>query len=270
MGKITCPQNKRDEYYQYWEDFISLWSKKKVQKDWTSPCPSLILNTPSALDLTTDYIPEPWWGNDGTKPLHSVAVNFNPGAGGCCQRRGIVPYVNSYADNVVNNTSILCQTRKWHETRRAKPILEALNRTGCIKGGYGLENHLSIELIPWHASNVDNSYLQYLSDNIKAVYEHCICFAANESRRIDNYKLKNVVILRINDKKAEFLIKELNKIGMTSSISSSTCTTTDGHGKYTEFKIDNLSDIRFLCIWGVNSRNDFPPSTDMDDIIRKI
>lgn len=232
--------------------------------------PSSIFNNPSKNDLTTDYIPEPWWGNDGTKPLHSVVINFNPGEGGCCQRRCIVPYIDSYANDIVNNISILRQTRRWHETQSAKPILDAWNRISRLKGDYGLENHLCIELIPWHASNVDKSYLKYLSDNIKSVFEHYICFAANKSRKIENNKLKNVVILRINDREAEFLIKELNKIGKRSSINSSVLTTTSGLGKYMEFSIEARSDTRFISIWGVYSRNDLSPSFDMDGIINSI
>lgn len=256
--------------YKYWEKFIATWSKRKIMKGWTDPCPPILLNGPSFIDKTTDYIPEPWWGNDGTQPLHSVVINFNPGAGGCCQKRGVVPYVSSYAGDIVNNMSILSQTRNWHWVHRAKPLLDELNSLGIISSGYTLKNHLSIELLPWHTSNVDKAYMLYISDNIKEVYDNVICFAANESRRIKNSKLKNVVIMRMNDQKAKLVFEEIKKATGYSWHSERSYTTTSGQGKCEEFTISSLSDIRFICIWGPTSRNDFPPKKDMNDIMRWI
>ena len=258
--------------YFYWEEFVKQWQcGGKSINGWSDPNCIPLYNT-SGGNMSSLYIPEPWWGNNGTQLLHSVVINFNPGEGKCGQEKVNFPCGCSYAYDVVGNPSVLKNTRKWHKSKRAMRILNALCRNGSIKKRYCLENHLSVELIPWHTQKVEKSYMDYLKKNILAIYEHSICFAANESRRIGNSILKNVVIVRMNDKRTKIVLHELCKNGVPSKIIRSGVSTS-GNGRYMEFcfpSSKDIKDIRFICIWGRKSRNDFPPSCDMDDIIRMI
>ena len=244
-----------------------------MSQGWTDPDNMPLYNNPDKKDSTSLYIPEPWWGNDGTKPLHSVVINFNPGEGGPCQERGVIPYKTSYANDIVNKANVLPCTRKWHDNKRAKPILDALYNLGYIKGDNGLENHLSIELLPWHTVSADNNYKQYLFNNITMVLNNVICFAANESRRIANQKLKNVVIMRMNGGRAKSVFEEMRKrIPNFQYKSQKPHVTMYGNGRYMEFQIHShgLNDIRFICIWGPRSRNNFPPKSALEDILKSI
>ena len=258
-------------YYQYWENLIKTWCDpiafNKTSKQicgWTNPCLIPLYNNPLKKDFSSDYIPEPWWGNDGSSPLHSVVVNFNPGEGGSCQKRGSIKGY-SYSKDVVGNQGILQETRKWHKSKRAMRVLNTLCRLNYIAKPYGLENHLSVELIPWHTKGLSSEYFTYLSQNIQRVYDHSICFAAHEASRIVNDKLHSVVIVRINDINARNLLFELSQINIKSIIKIPTTITTSGNAKYMEFQLTTLPDTRFICIWG-KYRNDFPPNIDMDKI----
>lgn len=252
--------------YQYWEDFINAWNKGGSYSGWTNPDSIPLYNNPDNKDLSSIYLPEPWWGNDGTPPLHSVVINFNPGEGGPSQERGKIR-VSSYSKDVVNNPSVLSETRKWHWNNRAKPLLEILQKNGFITGNVGLDNHLSIELVLWHTKGVSNALYAYIENNIIPIYEHSICFAANESRRIANTKLNSVVILKMSESATKLLLCYLNKIGISSSIVKPTIMS--GRGKSIEFAINSLSGVRFVSIWGTSSRNNFPSHPDLDNIIIK-
>ena len=184
--------------YNYWNQFINDWFKgSNTFPGWT----------PTKGTLSADYIPEPWWGNDGTKPLHSVVINFNPGQGGCCQLRSnlINYYKGSYANDFVNNTTMQpnpkCwpnNTREWHCKKRAIPVLQHLGLSNSL---INIDSHLSVELIPWHSNNIaGNHYRNYLKKNITAIYKNSICFAAHEAARIQNPKLNNVVLLKMSGK----------------------------------------------------------------------
>ena len=148
-------------------------------------------------------------------------------------------------------------------------ILNTLYRQDCIKKPYGLENHLSVELVPWHTKGVDNEFDAYLKHNIGAIYENSICFAANRSREIKNEKLHSVVIVRMNDDKTQIVLDGLKHIGVESDIVS-TGVTASGLGSYMEFRISSLSGIRFISIWGKQSWNDFPPNAEMDELFKTI
>lgn len=114
-------------FYTYWNDFIKKWfSGCKNIDGWTEP----------AGKLSSHYIPEPWWGNDDSQPLHSIVVNFNPGKGGFPQKRENLTKVfkSSYANDIVNNTTIQSGskewpncTRNWNLKKRAIPILQHLD-----------------------------------------------------------------------------------------------------------------------------------------------
>lgn len=268
------------DFYLYWEEFIDTWnsiqcnqpSGKELSEDgyrgWTNP-DSLLYNNSKTRDLASSYIPEPWWGNDGSQHLHSVVVNFNPGVGGEEQRHGVIPYQTSYSKEIVLNGNILPLTAAWHWKYRGKPILEALKRNGYITSYQGLQNHLSIELIPWHTYGVDRNYWKYLEQNTKEVFEHAILFAAHESHRIVNDKLRDVVILRTGEKATERLIKCLATIGIHCVMASPEKSYVGDAGKSIEFKIQEVPDVRFVSVWGTHSRNHFPVAI-LDNIIKFI
>lgn len=242
----------------YWDYFVDQWKSCSFGDEvleWTSPD-----GVPSYKSgLSSLYIPEPWWGNDGNDPLHSVVINYNPGKGGFLQERHNLPYFSSYSTQVVKiNQLCLVETACWHWKNRGKPIHEALGLKGtCLK------NHLSIELIPWHSSGLSSKYTKYLKDNIQRVYEHCILFAAEESTRIQNSCLKNVVILRMSGNSIDSLLKLLNK---ALKISTYKLVRKDiASGTYLIIKIiDNknsfINNVTFVSIWGSNTRNNFPDS----------
>lgn len=256
--------------YDYWECFIEQWfssSSSKAIKGWTDPDAIPLYNNPDTKDMSSDYLPEPWWGNGGSQTLHSVVINFNPGEGGCLQTKGCICYQSSYAGDMVNNSKALPKTRDWHFKKRAKPVLAALKSIGAISCYQGLENHLSLELIPWHTQKVDANYKNYLKKNIMMVYQHSLCFAANEASRIANGKLKNVVLLKMSGDNTKFLVEELIRAGIDAKLGSRGILSIKD-GKYLEFSIAKLPGVRFISIWGPKSRNNFPSA--LENILRSI
>lgn len=250
------------DYYKYWEKFVALWYEGNIKaiEEWTNPDEAPALCNTNGGKKSSLYIPEPWWGNDGKEPLHSVVINFNPGGGGDLQERERVPYHGSYADDIVNYKGEPNpqkwpnNTAGWHLNRRATPVLNLLGLEPS------LGSHLSIELIPWHTKDVDKkNYLPYLERNIKAVYKYSICFAAYKSKHIINGNLQNVVLLKLSGSFTKKLLKMMEKKGCCrAEIVAEGCV--DSEGKYLEFKLEEWPDIRFISIWGKNSRNNFPVS----------
>ena len=267
MAKVIIPPYNG---YNAWEDRIADWYAGRPMGTWTDPNTIPLLNNIALGTKSSDYIPEPWWGNhDMDIPLHSVVINFNPGQGENIQHRNVIPYHGNYAKDIVDS-GWLPKTAKWHENRRALPILNALKCIGVLPTNYipSLDNHLSVELIPWHTENTSSTcgFGQYLKDNILNVYEYAICFAAHESKRIANDKLKNKVILKLSGRKTAEILKLLDGIGY-SSISSPQRTVPGTKSHCLEFTIDRLPGIRFFSIWGSKSMNNFPKGSDMDYIL---
>lgn len=256
--------------YQYWEKFFQQWNVgAKAINGWTNP-DSLPLYNSDNKDLSSLYVPEPWWGNDKSTPLHSVVINFNPGAGAAAQTIDSIKAQNfpSYIDLV--NSRYLSQTANWHFERRAKPILTALNRSGYIsKDDISLKSHLSIELIPWHTQSADKTYLKYCRQNLNYIFDCSIRFAADQSRRIANTKLKNTVIIKVSANRMTALLKDFKSIKQDSS-TLDPCTAPSQNGHYMIFCFNSIPDIKFICIWGKCSRNNFPDSADLDWIINNI
>ena len=257
--------------YNTWESCIEDWYAGRPMGTWTDPNTIPLLNNIALGTKSSDYIPEPWWGNhDMDIPLHSVVINFNPGQGENIQHRNVIPYHGDYGRDIVDS-GCLSKTAKWHKNRRALPILNALKRIGELPTNYipSLDNHLSVELIPWHTENIGRAsgFRNYLMANILNVYEYAICFAAHESKRIANEKLRNVVILKLSETNTNILLKLLNGIGY-SSIASHKRTVPGTKSHCLEFTIDRLPGIRFFSIWGSTSRNDFPVGKDMDYILK--
>ena len=268
MAKVIIPPYTG---YNTWESCIADWYAGRSMGTWTDPNSIPLLNNIALKTKSSDYIPEPWWGNhDMDIPLHSVVINFNPGRGEDIQLRNNVPYKGSYATDIVDS-GCLPKTAKWHKNRRALPILNALKRIGVLPTNYipSLDNHLSVELIPWHTENTSAKcgFGQYLKDNILNVYEYAICFAAHESKRIANEKLRNVVILRLSETNTKNLLNLLDGIGY-SSIVSHKRTVPETKSHCFEFTINRLPGIRFFSIWGSNSRNNFPKGSDMEYILK--
>ena len=258
--------------YNTWESCIEDWYAGRPMGTWTDPNTIPLLNNIALGTKSSDYIPEPWWGNhDIDIPLHSVVINFNPGRGEDIQLRNTVPYKGSYATDIVDS-GCLPKTAKWHENRRALPILNALKRIGrVLPTDYipSLDNHLSVELIPWHTENTSATcgFGQYLQANILNVYEYAICFAAHESKRIKNDKLKNKVILKLSGSTTAMILDLLNGIGYRSVVyPQQTVPGTRSH--CLEFTIDRLPGIRFFSIWGSDARNNFPKGSDLDYILK--
>lgn len=75
-------------YYQIWENLIRQWSASGRLGAWTDPDNVPLYNDDNGGALSSSYLPEPWWGNDGTKELHCVVVNYNPGQADAMQKRG--------------------------------------------------------------------------------------------------------------------------------------------------------------------------------------
>ena len=256
--------------YNTWESCIADWYAGRPMGTWTDPNTIPLLYNTTLGTKSSDYIPEPWWGNDNIEiDLHSVVINFNPGQGENIQHRNVIPYHGDYAKDIVDS-GVLPKTDKWHENKRALPILNALKRIGLLPTTYipSLDNHLSVELIPWHTENIQRAsgFRGYLKANILNVYEYAICFAAHESKRISNDKLKNKVILKLSGSTTAMILNLLDGIGY-SSIASPKRTVPGTKSHCLEFTIDRLPGIRFFSIWGSTSRNNFPVGKDMDYIL---
>lgn len=255
--------------YPTWETFITKWYHKRYSiQGWSNPQDTPLYNDNEKRESTIDFIPEPWWGNDGSTELHSVIINYNPGKAGPKQARTKVPYKGSYAADIVI-PPYLSDTADWHERKRALPILDALHDLGFIPSGYNLQNHLSIELIPWHTSGINGTgYWAYVKNNIKRIYEDVICFAASESKKISNSKLKGVVLLRMSEKSFKRIKAYLTKKGITVTLKNPA--KSEGKAKYVEYSITSLPDIRFILIWGAGIRNNLPNHADLKTIIASI
>jgi hypothetical protein len=102
------------------------------------------------------------------------------------------------------------------------------------------------------------NYDVYLEHNIKAVYEHAICFAANESRRIVNDHLKNVVLLKTSGGFTKHLLQKLEEAHCCGY--KIIAETNGGKGDYLEFSLDTWPGVRFISIWSRYAQNRFPVS----------
>ena len=254
--------------YSYWEGFVREWDAGTTAiLDWSDPSLIPLMNNVSAKTHAIDYIPEPWWGNDGSQPLHSVIINYNPGQGRSIQAKP-TPYRNSYAFDIVN-AKAFPKTARWHEQKRALPILDSLCRQQYIKKGYSLQNHLSIELIPWHTSGISaDGYWKYVADNIRPIFEHVLCFAADQASRIANPKLKSIVLVRMSAASFDRIALLLNKVSIGTTCINGRISV--GSANYAEYSISCLPNTRFFPIWGATLRNNMPYVVDIDGIINRL
>ena len=256
--------------YKYWDSFVCDWQKKiKSIGEWSDPDLIPLYNDPSFKTRSSLYIPEPWWGNDGSLPLHSVIINYSPGEGQETQLHSSLPHISSYANDIVLS-GILPRTNCWHCKNRALPILSSLKRLNCIKGPLSLNNHLSVELIPWHMKGVNKSFWDYVSQNASVVFENVICFAANESSRIANEKLKDKVLLKINEDGILRLLDVFQTVDIGSEIVLHKRPTLSGKAFFLKFRFDSLPNNCFIALWGTRARNNLPQPIDLDEILQFI
>jgi len=278
--------------YNFWNDFVDQWrsfpSKQYLNPapipphntilGWSNPNLVPLMNSTSIVnDYSLQYLPEPWWGNNGSHILNSVVINYNPGAGGGIQAfahaSGLFNSINyqNFANNEATGVSNYFNgTNRWHKSRRAKRIFNTLVRIGIVlNGNHNLQNHLSIELIPWHTTNT-NTIGSYIQTNLQAIFDNCIRFSANESMRIVNTKLNNKVILKMNGTMTTNLLNDFVRHGIcTYNIIKPIDYTPSNKGGFFKFNIIQLPNIEFISIWG-KFGNDLPPNIDMDWIFNNI
>ena len=242
VKKVNMPNFCKD-YYDYWDSFINEWrcftcskhlflKKRKWDKlifpnltKFTYPD---FYNAHKGND-TIDYLPEPWWGNDGTHPLSAVVINLNPGEGGDSQLRTNLPrfsrysrYVSHKVDDFVNNRELkiylnnksVRSTTEWLLLKRALPIFRAFPDIPF----QSVENVLAVELLPWHSRNFGDTG-KYYENNVYAIYEKSIKFALEASEHVCYLKLRNIVFARVNlDVLTKILGKEYRPIKYNNNI----------------------------------------------------
>lgn len=208
-----------EDYYRYWDEFVDEWmqihNSNKLQIShignqydikWTIPQKINGYNNPNV--ETIQYLPEPWWGNDGTHTFQAVFINLNPGRGGIEQSADYVKYLgfNSFRRYVSNkvdtfvsnkefkiyiNNKYQKSTTEWLLTQRTKPFFNAIELEY-----FSVRNVIGIDLIPWHTPSFNQISKEYISSNAKAICNYSIKFALAASREIQGI-LKNVVIARV-------------------------------------------------------------------------
>jgi hypothetical protein len=278
--------------YIYWNNFIDFWrflppfeftnpnpiAPNNLIGGWTNPNLTPINGTLSLNDLTLQYLPEPWWGNNGNHALESVVINYNPAGLNEAywgvnanqhynHSRGLYGFADysSFIDNEVLTVSNRFPGKyTFHFSNRAKRIFDSLNRNGVTLTENKLENHLSIELAPWYTPQ-SNLIFPYIIANIQNVYANCILFAANESTRIINPALNRKVIIRAS---RDSLLNLIPYFGTHVIIYDKT--TPSGNGRWFKFSLNAIPNIEFICIWGPKSRNDFPPNSELDIILNNL
>lgn len=207
------------DYYQYWNEFVREWldyhtanSRSALNigvnydKKWTIPQNMYGSNKPDI--ETIQYMPEPWWGNDGTHIFQAVFLNLNPGNGGGEQNINYIKnciinsyqnYVSDKVDTFVNNKEFKVyvnnkyqkSTTEWLLLQRVKPFLNALEFDY-----FTVRNSLGIDLIPWHTPSFNQITKEYIKKNANAICNYSIKFALTASREIKG-KLQNVVVARV-------------------------------------------------------------------------
>lgn len=244
QSPISC-NPALNPYYEYWDKFVQEWldyvinNTLSTNNQWNSHIinngkyynlsqwkypgfnNSVPKNNPN--DPTIQYLPEPWWGNNGTHPLSAVVINLNPGLGGIKQNyqnfsRSLQysRYVSLQVDNFINNreskiyinNKYQMSTTEWLLIRRALPIFVAFPNLP-----QSVENVLGIDLIPWHSIKTTLAD-SYINKNINIIWEKSIKFALEASEMIIEPNLRNVVFARISPDR-------LNKILTSGNIPNS-------------------------------------------------
>lgn len=290
--------NTLEDYYRYWDKFVYEWSRSHQMgkcstriNGWSAP--NTIENSDNLNDGTIQYLPEPWWGNDGTHELSSIIINYNPYSGGDDQKFNSVEqsfkkfnYRNFIKNNVsfyiksrYNNsnkigapTPFLETTCDWHYKNRCKPIIDTLNILGN-NVSYNLRNHLSIELIPWHSKGVNKDVTAYAHTNADMIFNHCIKFAAEASRCIHPDYLRRIVFVRIPHDKFVHIFKKFQIEILIEKANTINGDILDySHISVIRFSDRFIDDVKFILIWMPDrfSSNNFPHCLDLIKIMKHI
>ena len=288
--------------YAFWNTFVNNWMTLPLAVygsttpiapfnricGWTNPNLQPLMNSIAVGDYSLKYIPEPWWGNNGIHELNSVVINYNPGGGKGMQLHNDPGFpltkfhdYSSFADSeACRKTNNFAGTNRWHNGKRAARVFNTLDRIGYpLHGGNDLQNHLSIELIPWHTANT-LTIASYISINLQEIFKNCLLFAADQSKRINNSKLRNKVILRLSGDTTMHLLNSMvtSGYGHYNIITPISYTgigapppIINGKGGYMKFYFNVVPDVEFISIWGTGrTGNDFPPDADMNWIFTHI
>ena len=288
-----------DKYYRYWDEFVCEWKNFMSGggnivswchythlSQWLYPSFCNYIDKNNSSTPTIDYLPEPWWGNNGKHPLSAVVINLNPGKGGTSQTLLGLKSLSCYGDFINDNVSnyisnknhiSLWQTNNWHYINRAKPIFDAMTALGeNVKGIDSLHNFLSIELLPWHTAHWNNVG-NYPINNAKSIYNYSIKFAAKASMNIKNQLLGNCVLVRCPYSKFEAIFKYSKSIPpyeFIKPISSYVGVEKLDISKYTiiRFCDSEIENVKFVLIWQPNrlSQNNLPYCCDLPKILSTI
>lgn len=291
--------NTLDDFYRYWDKFYEAWRHNDMNTikclGWSEPDfigstskPPKKKNVQDKIAVKTndiithEFLPEPWWGySDCTESLHSVVVNFNPGKGGKDQFRNQFIKYNSYrrfiSDRVLNylteptiTKNWLWATSNWHYKNRAKCLFDI---TPDIPWNEKfLNNHLSIELIPWHSPNFNQDVVGYAKKNLSSIIKYSIAFAVEASKIIKNEVLQNVVIFRCSLNRLKSIFDGSSDYEIIEGYNQQNCFE---NARCVFFKIrDKKSNMilfqknKLVAIWQPyhTSMNNFPYSADMKRI----
>lgn len=282
---MYCPLK---EYYDYWDKFIMNWIEFKQNfpngTSWTSyknlypwkfPNFSNTDATNPNCDPTIQYIPEPWGGNDGTYPLQSVVINYNPGTRIQAQTN-ILPQTFTDYYHLVRGAD----EDNYNYKNRAKHIFDSLSLLNVNLQCYNkLENHLTVELLPWHSKKWTLAS-KYAKQNRNAIFNYSIKFAAETSKQIINDKLRNVVLVRasITQLLEIFEYNKQNPYNIKIIVPESDYINGEklDCSKYAVIKFiyHDMWDVKFLVIWrpkrGFSSQNNFPNCLDFIKILKFI
>lgn len=231
-------------YYDYWDSFINEWRcfacpSYKIplgKRSWNIAQEKLYPNItkwkyPSFLNAiqgkeTVEYLPEPWWGNDGTHPLSAVVINLNPGEGGDSQLRTNLPrfsrysrYVSHKVNDFVNNKEFkiylnnkrVKSTTEWLLLQRALPIFNAFPGIPF----QSVENVLAVELFPWHSKAYKDT-CNYHINNCSEIFKYSIMFALEASEHVCYPELRNIVFARVRIQLLWNILKNISGINIQS------------------------------------------------------
>ena len=139
--------------YIFWNNFVDMWRTLPAVEylnpapvppfntilGWSNPNLTPLMNSSSINDYSLQYLPEPWWGNNGTHILHSVVINYNPWTGGHSQHHiastalyGFATFSDFVNDSVLHG-GVMLGTNNWHR-KRARRVFNTLNRNGFNVG----------------------------------------------------------------------------------------------------------------------------------------
>ncbi len=287
--------------YAFWNTFVDKWENTAEAgfpvipptpiptiHTWSNPNLIPLYNSGASGIPSLYYIPEPWWGNYGSSPLHCVFLNHNPGSGGLHQEHQIVlprfgpglplaTYQDLVTFEVTHYPSrprtVFHKTCDWHKNSRSNKIINAIS--GII-GGTPIPLHdismlLSIELIPWHTQGFRASELSYLLTNHAGFANNVLLFAANESRRIGNSVLQNKPLIRTTRGRILQILTHLKINGDISDYCISKQHDVPAYGYNWDcftIKQKGFEEIIFFRIQHIG--NDLPGYNGTEDFIRRV